>query len=128
MIPKVLIEDSIKMLKAVAKKSGQYKATYSYFHRLYAGFILAEHKELSESTANRLYEKGIYKNHFLATFYMAAIRKMQGKDSSAETLFAQNSYELSRYSYKTYGNRTGNFESNVRDMLVHFLIKTKYTI
>ena len=125
-IPKALIEDSIKMLKAVAKKSGQYKATYSYFHRLYAGFILAEHKELSESTANMLYEKGIYKNHFLATFYMAAIRKMQGKDSSAETLFAQNSYELSRYSYKTYGNRTGNFESNVRDMLLHFLIKTKY--
>jgi uncharacterized protein YfaS (alpha-2-macroglobulin family) len=125
-VPADLIKNTIKMLKGVATKNGSYSATYSNFHRLYAGFILAEHKELSESTANMLYEKGIYKGHFLATFYMAAIRKMQGKVKSGETLFAQNTYELSRYAYKTYGNRTGNFESNVRDMLLHFLIKTQY--
>jgi len=125
-VPADLIKNTIKMLKSVATKNGNYRATYSNFHRLYAGFILAEDKKLSESTANMLYEKGIYKGHFLATFYMAAIRKMQGKVKSGETLFAQNSYELSRYAYKTYGNRTGNFESNVRDMLLHFLIKTQY--
>ena len=125
-VPPALIKNVIKMLKAVATKNGSYRATYSNFHRLYAGFILAEDNKLSESTANMLYEKGIYKGHFLATFYMSAIRKMQGKVKSGEALFAKNSYELSRYAYKTYGNRTGNFESNVRDMLLHFLIKTQY--
>jgi uncharacterized protein YfaS (alpha-2-macroglobulin family) len=125
-VPLDLLKNTIKMLKGVATKNGSYSATYSNFHRLYAGFILAEENELSESTANMLYEKGIYKGHFLATFYMSAIRKMQGKVKSGEALFAQNSYELSRYAYKTYGNRTGNFESNVRDMLLHFLIKTQY--
>jgi len=125
-LPTGLVEKSIKMLKSVVTKNGRYSASYSNFHRLYAGFILAEHNALSQSSANMLYEKGIYKGHFLATFYMSAIRKMQGKVKSGETLFAQNSYELSRYAYKTYGNRTGNFESNVRDMMLHFLIKTKY--
>jgi len=125
-IPSELIVNTIKMLKAVAKHNKAYTATYSSFHRLYAGFILAEHKALSESTANMLYEKNIYKGHFLATYYMSAILKMQGKDRLGEKLFAKNTYELSRYAYKTYGNRTGNFESNVRDMLLHFLIKTKY--
>ena len=125
-LPLELVNNSIKMLKSVVTKNGRYSASYSNFHRVYAGFILAEHKALSQSSANMLYEKGIYKGHFLATFYMSAIRKMQGKVKSGETLFAQNSYELSRYAYKTYGNRTGNFESSVRDMLLHFLIKTKY--
>jgi len=125
-VPPSLVQSLIKMLKSVVNKTGRYSATYTNFHRLYAGFILAEHKELSESSANMLYEKGIYKGHFLATFYMSAIRKMQGKVKSGDNLFAQNSYDLSRYAYKTYGNRTGNFESNVRDMLLHFLIKTKY--
>ena len=125
-VPPSLIKNIIKMLKSVATKSGNYHSTYTNFHRIYAGFILAEHKELSESTANMLYEKGIYKGHFLATFYMSAIRKMQGKLKSAHRLFIKNSYALSRYAYKTYGNRTGNFESNVRDMLLHFIIKTKY--
>jgi uncharacterized protein YfaS (alpha-2-macroglobulin family) len=121
-----LVKKSIKMLKSVVDKNGRYSASYSNVHRLYAGFILAEHNELTQSSANMLYEKGIYKGHFLATFYMSAIRKMQGKVKSAEALFAKNSYALSRYAYKTYGNRTGNFESNVRDLMLHFLIKTKY--
>ena len=125
-MPSNLIHNTINMLKAVVTKSGGYRASYSDFHRLYAGFILAEHNALSQSSANMLYEKGIYKGHFLATFYMSAIRKMQGKVHSAQELFRKNSYELSRYAYKSYGNRTGNFESNVRDMLLHFLIKSKY--
>jgi len=125
-IPSNLLEKSIKMLNAVIDKSGRYSASYTPFHRLYAGFILAEHNALSKSRANMLYEKKIYKGHFLATFYMSAILKIEGRIKSAETLFAQNNYALSRYSYKTYGNKTGNFESNVRDMLLHFLIKTKY--
>ena len=125
-VPPYLIKNIIKMLKAVVNKNGSYSATYSNFHRVYAGFILAEDKKLSDSTANMLYEKGIYKGHFLATFYMSAIRKMQGKVKSGKKLFAKNNYALSRYAYKTYGNRTGNFESNVRDMLLHFLIKIKY--
>ena len=125
-IPSELIKNTLTMLKSVATLNKQYKATYTAFHRLYAGFILAEHKALGESTANMLYEKKVYKGHFLATYYMSAILKMQGKDGLGDKLFAKNSYDLSRYAYKTYGNRTGNFESNVRDMLLHFLIKTKY--
>ena len=125
-VPEDLIKQSIKMLKNVAKAKKQYTASYTNFHRLYAGFILAEHNALSESTANMLYEKGIYKGHFLSTLYMASIRKMQGKIDSAKVFFKQNDYPLSTYSKRSYGNRTGNFESNVRDMLLHFLIKSKY--
>jgi uncharacterized protein YfaS (alpha-2-macroglobulin family) len=57
---------------------------------------------------------------------MAAILKMQGEEREAEKLYSKNNHELSRYAIKPYGNRTGNFESNVRDMLLHFTIKTKY--
>jgi uncharacterized protein YfaS (alpha-2-macroglobulin family) len=125
-VPPSLLKKVLKMLKSVAKANKNYSATYTNFHRVYAGFILAEHKALTQSTANMLYEKALYKGHFLATYYMASILKMQGKEKEGEALFAKNSYKLSRYAYKTYGNRTGNFESNVRDMLLHFLIKTKY--
>ena len=122
-----LIKNTIKMLKSVATANKNYQATtYTNFHRIYAGFILAEHNALSQSTANMLYEKALYKGHFLATYYMSAILKMQGKEREGKLLFFKNSHELSQYAYKTYGNRTGNFESNVRDMLLHFLIKTKY--
>jgi len=116
----------IKMLNSIATANSKYTGTYSNFHRVYAAYILAEHKLLSKSVANMLYEKKIYKKHFLATFYMAAILKTTGESSKAQKLFESNSYELSRYAYKTYGNRTGNFESNVRDMMLHFIIKTKY--
>ena len=116
----------IKMLKNIASNNGNYEGTYSKFHRLFAAYILAENHTLSKTTANMLYEKKIYKGHFLATFYMAAILKTQGKISEAKKLFADNSYELSRYALKTYGDQTGNFESNVRDMMLHFIIKTKY--
>ena len=116
----------VEMLKSVATANGQYNASYSNFHRLFAGYILTEHHLLSKSTANMLYEKKIYKGHFLATFYMAAILKEQGETDKANKLFYDNTYELSSYAYKTYGNRTGNFESNVRDMMLHFIVKTKY--
>ena len=116
----------VKMLNSVATANGKYDASYSDFHRIYAGYILAEHHLLSKSIANMLYEKKIYKGHFLATFYMSAILKEQGESDKANKLFYDNSYELSRYAYKTYGNRTGNFESNVRDMMLHFIVKTKY--
>ncbi len=116
----------VKMLKSVATANGQYNASYSNFHRLFAGYILTEHHLLSKSTANMLYEKKIYKEHFLATFYMSAILKEQGETDKANKLFYDNTYELSAYAYKTYGNRTGNFESNVRDMMLHFIVKTKY--
>ena len=120
------IKKIITMLKSVAKNDGSYEASYSNFHRLYAAFILAEHNELSNATANMLYEKKIYKDHFLATFYMSAILKIKGKTKDAKTLYNSSTYKLSRYAHKTYGNRTGNFESNVRDMFLHFIIKSQY--
>ena len=119
-------KSTIKMLKSVASATGYYNATYTNFHRLYSAYILAEHHQLSKSTANLLYEQGIYKKHFLATLYMSAILKMQGDDEKAEKLFAKNDVELSKYAYKTYGEQSGNFESNVRDMMLHFIVKTKY--
>ena len=125
-ITDTFIKNIIKMLKSVATKNDRYEGSYSNFHRIYAAFILAEHKSLKESTANMLYEKKIYKGHFLATYYMAAILKMQGKEKIANKLYADNTYDLARYANKTYGNRTGNFESNVRDMFLHFIIKTAY--
>jgi len=125
-ITDTFIKNIIKMLKAVATKNDNYEASYSNFHRIYAGFILAEHKSLKPSTANMLYEKKIYKGHFLSTYYMAAILKMQGKTKIANELYNKNTHNLARYANKTYGNRTGNFESNVRDMFLHFTIKTAY--
>ncbi|CAA6823229.1 MAG: Alpha-2-macroglobulin [uncultured Sulfurovum sp.] len=125
-VKKELKEKMLKMLNAVASESGEYQAEYSKFHKIYAAYILAQNNELSTSTANMLYEKKAYKGNFLATYYMAAILKATGKEEKAQTLFAQNDAELSRYTYKAYGNQTGNFESNVRDMMLYFLVKTKY--
>jgi len=120
------VNKTIKMLKNISRETESYEGTYSNFHRLYAAFILAEHKALDESTANMLFEQKIYKKHFLSSLYMAAILKMQGKDQEANKLYESNNHELSRYGIKPYGNRTNNFESNVRDMLLHFIIKTQY--
>jgi len=114
------------MLHSIASANDNYEGTYTHFHRLYAAFILAEHNALDESTANMLYEKGIYKKHFLSQLYMAAILKMQGKVQEANRLYHENPHDLTQYTYKTYGNRTGNFESNVRDMFLDFIIKTRY--
>ncbi len=119
-------KSTIKMLKNVALANDYYNAKYTNFHRLYAGYILAEHNLLDQSIANLLYEKGVYKHHFLATLYMSAILKIQGEDEKAEKLFTQNDVKLSRYAYKTYGEQSGNFESNVRDMMLHFIVKSKY--
>ncbi len=116
----------IKMLKNVVNKTGNYSGYYTNFHRVYAGYILAQNGALPISMANMLYEKGIYKGHFLATYYMSAILKMQGEKEKAKKLFNDNSYDLSRYSYKIYSDTTGDFESNVRDMMLHFIVKTKY--
>jgi len=116
----------LKMLKSVATQNGNYQGSYSKFHQLYAAYILAENNKLSKSTANMLYENKVYKGHFLATFYMSAILKSMKEDAKADKLYHDNNYALEKYAYKTYGNITGNFESNVRDMLLHFIIKTKY--
>ncbi len=125
-MPEEFVNKTIKMLKHISQKDESYEGAYSNFHRLYAAFILAEHKALEQSTANMLFEQKIYKKHFLSSLYMAAILKMQGKEQEANKLYESNNHELSRYAIKPYGNRTGNFESNVRDMLLHFIIKTKY--
>ena len=116
----------LRMLNAVASESGEYQAEYTKFHKIYAAYILAENKELSSSTANMIYEKKEYKKNFLATYYMAAILKATGKNEKAKELFTQNDAELSKYTYNTYGNQNGNFESNVRDMMLYFIVKTKY--
>ncbi|CAA6807465.1 MAG: Alpha-2-macroglobulin, partial [uncultured Sulfurovum sp.] len=126
LVKESLKKKTVKMLNAVASENGTYQAEYSKFHQLYAAYILAENNLLSSSVANMLYEKKTYKGHFLATFYMAAILKATGKVEKAEALFTANNYELSKYAYKTYGNKSGNFESNVRDMTLHFIVKTKY--
>ena len=116
----------ITMLNSVASANGRYDGKYSDFHRVYAGFILAEHKKLSSSVANMLYEKELYKKSRLATYYMASILKMQGEKSKADELYKTKSVALSSYTKDTYGNRYGNFGSNVRDMLLHFMIKSRY--
>lgn len=126
LLPKELKKKIFNMLNAVASQSGEYQGEYSKFHQLYAAYILVEHNKLSSSTANMLYEKKSYKGNFLATFYMAAILKATGNVEKGEKLYEANSYELSKYSYKLYGNHSGNFESNVRDMMLHFIIKNKY--
>ena len=125
-IKESLKKKMINMLNNVALENENYEASYTNFHRVYAAYILAENSQLSKSISNMLYEKKVYKGHFLATFYMAAILKIQGKTKEAEKLFKENNYELSRYANKPYGDKSGNFESNVRDMMLHFIIKTKY--
>ncbi|CAA6812552.1 MAG: Alpha-2-macroglobulin [uncultured Sulfurovum sp.] len=125
-IKEKLKEDTLSMLNAVASQSGSYQAAYSKLHQLYAAYILAENDQLSSSTANMLYEKKTYKDDFLATYYMAAILNATGKEEKANKLFIENNAKLANSSYKIYGNQNGNFESNVRDMILYFIIKTKY--
>ena len=116
----------VNMLKGVATKNGRYDGKYSDFHQVYAAFILAEHGKLKSSTANMLYEKEKYKGNLVASFYMAAILKMQGQDKKANKLYKEHDKELSNYRRDNEANRYGNFGSNVRDMLLHFTIKSKY--
>ena len=123
---KNLINNTLEMLKNIASNNGNYEGTYSRFHRLYAAYILAEANQLEESIANMIYEKKLYQGHFLSTFYMAAILKIQGKNRLAKQLYFKHTYALSRYAIKPYRDYSGNFESNVRDMFLHFIIKTKY--
>jgi uncharacterized protein YfaS (alpha-2-macroglobulin family) len=125
-IDKKVIEKSIKMLKAVTTENSDYLGKYSEFHRIYAGYILAEDGNLDSSIANMLLEKKFYKKHFLSTLYMSAILKIQGKDKEAKEIYNSVTHTLNSYQHKSYGNRGGNFESNSRDMLLHFIIKSKY--
>jgi len=120
------IKKIIKMLKSVVNADSNYNGTYNEFHRIYAGYILAEDKNLEESSANMLFEKEIYKKHFLAKYYMSAILKMQGKDDEAKKLYDSMGYTLEMYGKRAYGDYTGNFESNQRDMFLQFIIKSQY--
>ena len=115
----------VKMLDSVASANGDYSAKYSKFQRVYAAFILAEHKELSKSTANMLYEQGMYKENFLSKLYMSAILKMQGKTEIADKLYGEISFSLNDYATQSYKS-LGNFGSNSRDMFLHFMVKLKY--
>ncbi len=126
LIKKSFKTNILKMLNAIASNSGEYQANYSNFHNIYAAYILAQNNELSASTANMLYEKKEYKGNYLATYYMAAILKATGKDEKAQKLFDKNDNELSKHNYKVQGNQHGNFESKVRDMMLFFIVKTKY--
>ncbi|NOZ91188.1 MAG: hypothetical protein GXO60_07905 [Epsilonproteobacteria bacterium] len=121
-----VIEKIISMLKSVTTADGDYLGSYSQFHQLYAAYILAQNGKLTPSSANMLYEKGFYKKHFLSSYYMAAILKMQGKTKEADELYASVPYSLESYLQKKYSSYSGNFESNIRDMFLHFIIKTKY--
>ncbi len=125
-IDQFVIDKTIKALKAIVLKNGDYLGDYSEFHRVYAGYILAENSELSDSSFNMLLEKGFYKEFFLSKYYMSAILKIKGKTKEAEELYASVGYKLSSYLKSRYSNYSGNFESNIRDMLLQFIIKTKY--
>ncbi len=121
-----VIDKIIKSLKTIITKSGDYVGSYTDFHRIYAGYILAENGLLRDSTINMLFEKGIYRNFFLSRYYMAAILKIKGRDKEAEKLYKSGREKLSSYLKSKYSNYSGNFESNIRDMLLQFIIKTRY--
>jgi uncharacterized protein YfaS (alpha-2-macroglobulin family) len=125
-IDKQVIDKSIAMLKAVSIENKNYMGKYSEFHRIYSAYILAKNGSLDSSTTNMLLEKAFYKKHFLSTLYMSAILKIEKRDSEADKLYKSVGYTLGSYQQKNYGNFSGNFESNSRDMLLHFIIKSQY--
>ncbi|NEW61001.1 hypothetical protein GSY74_06855, partial [Sulfurovum sp. bin170] len=125
-VDKRVIEKSIKMLKSVTSANSDYLGKYSEFHRLYAGYILAENKSLDSSITNMLLEKKFYTKHFLSTLYMSAILKIEGREAEAEKIYKSIKNTLNSYQQKSYGNRSENFESNNRDMFLHFIIKSQY--
>jgi len=125
-IPSSTIRKIITMLKSVSSSNANYLAKYSEFHRLYSAYILAEDNKLDSSTANMLLEKAFYKKYFLSTLYMSAILKIQGDSKEAEKIYASLPYKLSDYQQKSYRDYSGNFESSSRDMLIHFIIKSRY--
>ncbi|CAA6806053.1 MAG: Alpha-2-macroglobulin [uncultured Sulfurovum sp.] len=121
-----LKKNTIKMLHAVASENDSYQAEYSNLHQLYAAYILADNKLLTSSTANMLYEKKTYQKDVLATLYMAAILKATGKTEKAQALFESNQHKLSDYAHKSYNIQNEDFDSSVRNMMLHFIIKSKY--
>ncbi len=125
-IDQTVIEKIIKALRAIVTKNDDYLGKYTSFHRVYAGYILAENGLLRESSANMLFEKGFYKEFFLSKYYMSAILKIQGKNREAEELYNSVGYKLTSYLKSRYSNYSGNFESNIRDMLIQFIIKSRY--
>ncbi len=120
------LDRAIKALKSIILKNDNYFGIYTNFHRVYAGYILAKNGELNQGIANMLYQKEFYKEHFLSIYYMSAILEMQGKKEEAKKVYDSVGYSLSSYLKSRYSNYSGNFESNIRDMLIHFIIKTKY--
>ncbi len=120
------LDKVIKALKSIVLKNDNYLGTYTSFHRVYAGYILAKNGKLNEGIANMLYEKGLYENYFISKYYMSAILKMQGREKEAQKLYNSVGYSLSSHLKSRYSKYSGNFESNIRDMFIHFIIKTKY--
>ncbi len=125
-IKKSFIKNIIKMLESVSSASGNYEAKYTSSQRVYAGFILSEHKSLSDSTANMLYEKGMYKGDLVSKLYMSAILKREGKTEDATKLYKSINYTLGDYATKSYKSSRGSFGATNRDMFIHFMIKTAY--
>jgi uncharacterized protein YfaS (alpha-2-macroglobulin family) len=125
-IGKNTISNMVEMLQTIAGGEPNFSTTYSKFHAIYAAYILTQEKQLPQSTLNMLLEKKIYEKHFLSTLYMAAILKMEGREDEATKIYHSIPHELDAYQQKSYSNRSGNFESNKRDMFLHFIIKREY--
>jgi len=122
------IEEILSTLKDIAQENkDKYFGKYNKFHRIYSAYILSKNNKLPSSILNILYKKGFYKENFLSSLYMSAILKMNGKTKEADELYASIPYSLSSYlEKKEYKNQDGDLGSNIRDMFLHFIIKTKY--
>jgi uncharacterized protein YfaS (alpha-2-macroglobulin family) len=117
----------ISALKQIAK-GNQLSVKYDNHHRIYAAYILSEHQALEASTANMLYDKGLYKKYYFSWFYMAAIFKNMHQDQLAEQLYAGVSQirvrEIEKLDYHAMDLRS--FASKSRDIFLLLYLNAKY--
>ena len=85
-LDKEVKERIFKALKNIVKKRANLTAKYSDHLRLYAGYILSSYNKLESSSANMLYDKGVYKNYYLSYYYMSVIFQNMGKTQLAKSL------------------------------------------
>lgn len=113
----------ISMLQKVSTLNSSYSATYTPIHQVYAGYILSQNGLLPQSTLNMLYEKGLYNYSPISHYYMASMMKKAKKSVEAQAILNRNPWKLASFATNTYNQTEGNFESNVRDMMIAFNIK-----
>ena len=124
----VVFKASILQALTAIAQGKKLSISYDKHHQVYAGYILAIHHALPESTFNHLYESKEYNSYYFSRYYMAVILKKMKHEALAQSLYRSLSrVRLSDIEHLDYGAiQLRPFASKHRDMLLAFYLKSHY--